>query len=85
MTRAYTGRLARAVSTPLVQAWHVPGAPPAAPFPEQFELTARWRACGAPGIEPASYFAGQSAALAAAESAGDLIERMWSDASVLPN
>jgi nitronate monooxygenase len=83
MTRAYTGRLARTVSTPFLQSWEEPQAPRPAPFPDQMGLMARWRAGGVPGIDPANHFAGQSAALAAPEPAGGLIARLWRDASAL--
>jgi nitronate monooxygenase len=83
MTRAYSGRLARAVSTPFLRAWEEPNAPRPAPFPDQIALMARWRAGGAPGIDPANHFAGQSAALATSEPAGDVITRLWRDASAL--
>jgi nitronate monooxygenase len=83
MTRAYSGRLARAVTTPFLRAWEEPTAPRPAPFPDQIGLMARWRAGGAAGIDPANHFAGQSAALATPEPAGDLVTRLWRDASAL--
>ncbi|MFD8923174.1 NAD(P)H-dependent flavin oxidoreductase [Streptomyces sp. NPDC055037] len=81
-TRAYTGRRARAASTPYVEAWSRPGAPSPAPFPEQLELTAQWRR-GTNEVDPANHWAGQSAALATDEPAGDVLTRMWRDASNL--
>ncbi|MFF3752008.1 NAD(P)H-dependent flavin oxidoreductase [Streptomyces sp. NPDC002018] len=82
-TRAYSGRLARAVTTPFLEAWQRPDAPRPAPFPDQLGLIGRWRAGGAPGVDPTGYFAGQSAALASPEPAGDIVTRMWRDASAL--
>ncbi|MEV7681884.1 nitronate monooxygenase [Streptomyces sp. NPDC088341] len=82
-THAYTGRLARAVTTPFLQAWQRPEAPCPAPFPDQAGLVGRWRAGGAPEVDPLNYFAGQSAALASPEPAGEIVRRMWQDASAL--
>ncbi|MGW6599813.1 NAD(P)H-dependent flavin oxidoreductase [Streptomyces sp. NPDC055036] len=81
-TRVYTGRLARTAPTPYVKAWNQPGAPSPAPFPEQLELTAQWRR-GTNQVDPANHWAGQSAALATDKPAGDVLARMWRDASGL--
>ncbi len=82
-TRAYTGRLARAVATPYVRAWQAPGAPVPAPYPQQRRLvTARRR--GDPGpIDRVNYWAGQSAALARPAPAGEIVTAMWRDAEAL--
>jgi len=83
MTRAYTGRLARAVPTPYVRAWTEPGAPPPAPYPQQRALVAARRR-GEPGlIDRVNHWSGQSAALARPEPAGEIVMRMWSDAVAL--
>lgn len=82
VTRAYTGRSARAVSTAFLREWQRPDAPRPARFPDQIGLVARWRA-GAAGIEAGNYFAGQSAALATTDPAADVITRMWEDASAI--
>jgi len=82
-TRAYTGRLARAAPTPYLSAWTEPGAPRPAPFPDQLRLTAQWRRGKTNGLDKANHWAGQSAALATEEPAGEVITRMWRDASAL--
>jgi nitronate monooxygenase len=81
-TRAYTGRLARAANTPYLTAWTDPKAPRPAPFPDQLRLVTEWRH-GAPSlhrVDPENYWAGQSAALATEEPAGQVVARMWRDA-----
>jgi nitronate monooxygenase len=82
-TRAYTGRLARAVSTPFLREWQRVDAPRPARFPDQSALVGRWRAAGAAGVEVDNYFAGQSAALATTDPAEDVITRMWDEASAI--
>lgn len=82
-TRAYTGRLARAAPTAYVTAWREPGAPPPAPYPHQRRLVARWRAGDPGGVDRVNRWAGQSAALATAEPAGEIVTRMWREASAL--
>ncbi|MFR9753291.1 NAD(P)H-dependent flavin oxidoreductase [Nocardia sp. 004] len=84
-TRAYTGRSARAAKTPYLTAWTQPRAPRPAPYPEQSRLVTQWRrGTGAEeGVDPANYWAGQSAALATEEPAGQVVARMWRDADEL--
>jgi nitronate monooxygenase len=82
-TRAYTGRLARAAPTPYLSAWTEPDAPRPAPFPDQLRLVAQWRRGKTNGLDKANHWAGQSAALATEEPAGEVITRMWRDASAL--
>ncbi|WP_433503706.1 nitronate monooxygenase [Pseudonocardia halophobica] len=73
-TRAYSGRLGRAVPTRFVTAWAAPGAPlPGAAATGR--SVAAWRGGRGGSGQP---LAGQSAALAAAAPAGEIIERMWS-------
>jgi nitronate monooxygenase len=83
VTRAYTGRLARAAPTPYLAAWTKPGAPLPAPFPDQLDLVTRLRKGEADGMEKANHWAGQSAALATADPAGEIVTRMWRDATAL--
>ncbi|NMO49707.1 nitronate monooxygenase [Actinoplanes sp. TBRC 11911] len=83
VTRAYTGRTARAVSTAFLREWQRPEAPRPARFPDQLGLVGRWRAGNAPGIEAENYFAGQSAALATTDPAAEVITRMWREASMI--
>ena len=82
-TRAYTGRLARAAATPYLAAWTEPGAPRPAPFPEQMRLTGQWRQGPPNGVDRENHWAGQGAALATDEPAGQVVARMWRDASNL--
>ncbi|MEU7817450.1 nitronate monooxygenase [Pseudonocardia sp. NPDC049154] len=77
-TRAYSGRLGRAVQTRFVTAWAAPEAPLPAHYPEQRRLVGQWRRGAAVGVDRVNHWAGQSAALAAAAPAGEIIERMWS-------
>lgn len=82
-THAYTGRLGRAVPTGYVRAWAVPDAPPPAPYPTQRRLVAQWRRGQPSGLDPVNLWAGQSAALARPDPAGDVVQMMWRDASQL--
>ena len=75
-TRAYSGRLGRAVPTPYVTGW----TGPVAPYPQQRALVAQWRRGEPGGVDRVSAWAGQSAALARAEPAGEIVTRMWRDA-----
>jgi nitronate monooxygenase len=82
-TRAYTGRLARAAATPYLAAWTMPSAPRPAPFPDQLALINRWRKGRAAGMDTENHWAGQSAALASNDSAGEIVTRVWRDAQAL--
>jgi nitronate monooxygenase len=82
-TRAYSGRLGRAVATGYVRAWAAPDAPAPAPYPDQRRLVGQWRRGGAPGVDRVSFWAGQSAALATTDAAGATVTRMWDDAREL--
>jgi nitronate monooxygenase len=82
-TRAYSGRLARAAPTPYVRAWTEPGAPRPAPFPDQLRLVGQLRRGEPDGMDEVNHWAGQSAALATEEPAGEVVARMWRDASAL--
>jgi nitronate monooxygenase len=82
-TRAYTGRLARAAPTPYLAAWNTPDAPRPAPFPDQLSLVTCWRKGNPDGLDKANHWAGQSAALATTDPAGEIVTRMWRDAKTL--
>jgi nitronate monooxygenase len=82
-TRAYTGRLARAAPTHYLAAWAAPGAPLPAPFPIQLQLVTQWRRGTPNGLDRANHWAGQNAALATEEPAGEVVARMWQDATAL--
>ncbi|MGD9530564.1 NAD(P)H-dependent flavin oxidoreductase [Pseudonocardia sp.] len=82
-TRAYSGRLGRAAPTPYITAWTEPGATRAAPYPQQRALVAQWRRGEPHGLDRANHWAGQSAAMATEEPAGEVVARMWRDAEAL--
>lgn len=82
-TRAYSGRLGRAVPTAYVRAWDYDDAPDPAPYPHQRRLVAQWRRGDGGGMDPVNYWAGQSAALATEEPAGEIVTRIWRLASSL--
>lgn len=81
-TRAFSGRLGRAVASPYTDA---AAALVPAPYPVQRGLTAAMRvqakAAGDAGRMQA--WAGQAAALARPEPAGDVVRRLWAEASAL--
>ena len=78
-TRALTGRLARGVATDFVKAAASPDAPRPAPYPVQRGLTAAMKAAGAAANDHhrMQLWAGQSAAMAKATPAGELVREMW--------
>ncbi|OZM78054.1 nitronate monooxygenase family protein [Pseudonocardia sp. MH-G8] len=82
-TRAYSGRLGRAVPTPYVTAWNEPDAPRPAPYPHQRRLVGQWRRGESHGLDRVNQWAGQSAAMATEEPAGQIIARMWREAGEL--
>jgi nitronate monooxygenase len=82
-TRAYSGRLGRAVPTRYVRAWHDDGAPLPAPYPQQRGLVARMRAGEPGGVDRVNHWAGQNAALATTDPAAEIVARMWREASAL--
>jgi len=85
LTRAFTGRLGRAIATRFVQTAADPAAPPAAPHPVQRGLTSPMKSAGAAAgdYQRMQVWAGQSAALAKPIPAGDLVRRIWEDARAL--
>jgi nitronate monooxygenase len=84
-TRGFSGRLGRAVATEYVRAAAAPGAPKPAPYPVQRGLSASMReAAGrARDVTGMQAWAGQAAALARAEPAGELVARLWAEADAL--
>lgn len=85
VTRAFTGRPARAIANRFTTAAEAPGAPPPAPYPAQRHLTDALRrdAAGAGDTERMYLLAGQGAALARAEPAGAIVARIWAEAQAL--
>jgi nitronate monooxygenase len=79
LTRAFTGRLGRAVATNFVKAAASQAAPAAAPYPVQRGLTAPMKQAGATANDyhRMQVWAGQSAAMAKPVAAGTLVTDMW--------
>ena len=87
VSRVFSGRAGRTIATAYVRAATARGAPPPAPYAVQRGLTAAMRSSAERhgDVERMQAWAGQSAALASAESATKLTSRIWSDAeSFLP-
>jgi nitronate monooxygenase len=85
VTRVFSGRAGRSLATDYVRAATAPGAPAPAPYPVQRGLTATMRAHGARVADPhrMQAWAGQSAALAQAAPAGEIVQRLWQEAESL--
>ena len=81
-TRAFTGRLGRAVVTRYLEAMGQPEAPPPAPYPVQRGLTGPMKEAGAREGDHhrMQLWAGQSAAMAREQPAGDLVQQIWDQA-----
>ena len=84
-TRAFSGRLGRAVANDYLRAAAQPDAPPPAPYPVQRGLTAGLRqAAAAEGdAKRMQMWAGQAAGMARAEPAVDFVQRVWAEAQAL--
>jgi nitronate monooxygenase len=85
LSRAFSGRPGRSIATDYARAAIEPPAPAPAPYPVQRGLTTPMRneAQRTGDIQRMQAWAGQSAALARAEPAGELIERIWNEAQTL--
>jgi nitronate monooxygenase len=84
-TRAFSGRLGRAIATDYVHAAAAADAPIRAPYPVQHELTKAMRqaALRTGDVQKMQAWAGQAAALARAEPAGEMVRRVWEEAQLL--
>ncbi|MGB6175211.1 MAG: nitronate monooxygenase [Methylocella sp.] len=85
LTRAFSGRLGRSVNYAYVRAAAGNGAPPPAPYPVQRGLTQAMRedAQRTNDKDRLQAWVGQSAAMARAEPAGDVVRRIWGEANAL--
>ena len=85
LTRAFSGRAGRSIATDYAIAAATPGAPAPAPYPVQRGLTATMRkhAQETGDLQRMQAWAGQSAALARAEPAGELARDLWQGAQRL--
>jgi nitronate monooxygenase len=84
-TRAFTGRVGRAVDTDYLRAARRSDAPPLAAFPIQRGLTQAMREAAAKAgqRDRMQMWAGQSASLARSEPAADFTRRIWAQAEAL--
>jgi len=85
LSRAFTGKPGRSIATDYACAAVGADAPAPAPYPVQRGLTTpmRLEAQKTGDVQRMQVWAGQSAALARAESASVITERVWSEAQVL--
>lgn len=83
LTRGFSGRLARGIRNQVTEAFAGDLRP--APYPVQRALMVKVRAAAeaAGDASRMQAWAGQGAALAAAEPAGEIVQRLWRDAGAL--
>jgi nitronate monooxygenase len=85
VSRVFSGRPGRSIATKYARAATVADAPAPAPYPIQRGLTAAMKEAGqkANDIDRMQAWAGQSAALARAEPAGEAVRRIWDEAQMI--
>ena len=85
MTRAFSGRAGRSLITDYVRAANAADAPAPAPYPVQRGLTAAMRAEAHKigDVHRMQVWAGQSAGLAKAAPAAEVVRRLWEGAQEL--
>jgi nitronate monooxygenase len=85
LNRAFSGRPGRSIATDYVRAALAADAPAPAPYPVQRGLTAPMRSNAEKSgdVQRMQAWAGQSAALARAQSAAVITERVWNEAQAL--
>jgi nitronate monooxygenase len=85
LTRAFSGRAGRSLATDYVRAVAAREAPVPAPYPVQRGLTSGLRAQAQKtgDLQRMQVWAGQSAGLAKAEAAGEVVRRLWEGAREL--
>jgi nitronate monooxygenase len=85
LTRAFSGRAGRSVATDYVRAAAAEGASAIAAYPVQRGLTAAMKSAAekAGDVQRMQAWAGQSAGLAKAEPAGEVVRRLWEGAQKL--
>ncbi|MDP9138583.1 MAG: nitronate monooxygenase [Pseudomonadota bacterium] len=85
VSRVFSGRAGRSIATGYVRAATAEGAPASAPYPVQRGLTAQMRAAAQKNddLQRMQAWAGQSAALARAEPAAEVVKRLWDGAQAL--
>jgi nitronate monooxygenase len=81
VSRVFSGRAGRSIATDYVRAATAPGAPAPAPYPHQRGLTAPMRgaALREGDVQRMQAWAGQSAQLARAVPARQLVEELWQE------
>jgi nitronate monooxygenase len=85
VSRVFSGRPGRSIATAYARAATAPDAPLPAPYPVQRGLTQAMRDTGVKenDVDRIQAWAGQSAAMAQPEAAGEVVRRLWQSAQAL--